>query len=417
MPVTTRQFILKVASPTVCSVASLYLLSSQAVAADENKWLPDSVQIHGFLSQGFIHTSDNNFFGKSDDSISHDFRELGLNGSWKILTDLQVAMQVVWRDAGDTDNGGFRIDYGLANYNLYSSESSLLSIRAGRVPTPLGFYNDTRDVAATRPTILLPQSIYFDINRNLALSADGGYLYGEHRTDYGEFTLNIGMVNPRMDDPDFIFQILATPFGGVQSPGTMEGNTSWVARLGYELERDIGDIRLAVTYGDFRGNYHPIAGAFVQSGSFQLQPLILSAQYNAEKWSLTWEYALRRVDLNNFVPSPDVGFTGQSYYVQGTYKLTDDLEAVVRYDDLIWDVNDPHGHILSEATGGFIPAHSRFAQDWTFGLRYEIFPSLMLSAEYHRINGTGWLSPLENNNFIGATQHWDLYTTMISYNF
>ncbi|MBE0436219.1 MAG: hypothetical protein IBX56_10495, partial [Methylomicrobium sp.] len=61
------------------------------------------------------------------------------------------------------------------------------------------------------------------------------------------------------------------------------------------------------------------------------------------------------------------------------------------------------------------PNHSRFAQDWTLGLRYEILPALNLSAEYHRINGTGWLSNLENPQ--GTTQHWDMYTIMMSYDF
>lgn len=386
------------ASLTVCSF-------SKADNVGEDSWLPESVQIHGFLSQGIIHTSDNNFFGKTDDTVSHDFREIGVNGSWNMLTDLQVAMQVVWRDAGDTDNGGFRIDYGLANYNLFSSESSLLSLRGGRVPTPLGFYNDTRDVAATRPSILLPQSIYFDVNRNQALSADGGYLYGEHRTDFGDFTLNFGAVIPRMDDPDFNFLILNN------SPGSMEGDTSWVGRLGYEWEN--GLVRLAVTYADFEGHYQPKAGAFLQSGQFRFNPLILSAQYSAENWSLTGEYALRRSDLTNFAPRPDIGGTGQSFYIQGTYKLTHALEGIIRYDELIWDIDDRKGELFQKQFGA--PAYSRFAQDWTFGLRYEILPSLMLSAEYHRINGTGWISALENQQ--GTTQHWDLYTTMISYSF
>lgn len=409
MPELTRQYIMGVTSHIACIIALATLQVCEAKDSADDKWLPESVQIHGFLSQGFLHTSDNNFFGNSDDSVSTDFRELGLNGSWKILTDLQVAMQVVWRDAGDTDNGGFRIDYGLANYNLYSSETSLLSIRAGRVPTPLGFYNDTRDVAATRPSILLPQSIYFDVNRNLALSADGGYLYGEHRTDFGEFTLNVGVVDPRMDDPDFNFLVLGN------SPGTMNGDTSWVARLGYEWEHEIGILKLAVTYAGFEGDYRPIDGATLQAGTFRFHPLILSAQYSAEKWSLTGEYAIRRTDLNDFAPRPDFGITGQSYYIQGTYKFTDALEGIIRYDELILDRNDPHGDGFSALTGGFVPNHSRFAQDWTFGLRYEILPSLMLSAEYHHINGTGWISALENPQ--GTTQHWDLYTWMLSYNF
>ena len=388
-----------------CAVISL-CLAGQSYAADSQNWLPESVQIHGFLSQGFIHTSDNNFFGKSDDSISTDFRELGINGSWSLYPNLQFAMQVVWRDAGKTDNSGLRIDYGLASYNVYSSETTLLTLRGGRVTTPLGFYNDTRDVASTRPSILLPQSIYFDVNRNLALSADGGYLYGEHRTEYGDFSLNFGLIIPRMNDPDFKNVLTGS------DPGRMEGDTSWVARLGYEWQS--GLIRLAATYADFEGDYKPSTNSALQPGSWQFNPLILSAQYNAENWSLTGEYALRRAKLQDF-GFPNVAFTGQSFYVQGTYHLTDSLEGIVRYDDLIWDIEDRKGKKLSQASNFTIPGHSRFAQDWTFGLRYEILPSLMLSAEYHHVNGTGWLSALENPQ--GTTQHWNMYLMMMSYNF
>jgi hypothetical protein len=385
-----------------CIAAVGFSTASPAQDLNINKWLPESVQVHGFLSQGFIHTSDNNFFGHSDDSLSTDFRELGINGSWNALPDLQLAMQVVWHDAGQTDEAGLRIDYGLANYNLLSTESTLLAIRAGRVVTPLGFYNETRDVAATRPSILLPQSIYFDRNRNLALSADGGYLYGEHRTEFGDFSFNFGLVIPRTDDPEFVNTILRG------ESGNLEGDTSWVARVGYESPGS--EVRLAVTYADFLSDFHSSEQPLNQ-GSFHFNPLILSAQYNAEKWSLTAEYALRRTRLDFFQLS-DIGFTGQSYYIQGAYRFTDKLEGLVRYDELVQDLDDQYGYRYPTRLG---PPFSRYARDWTFGLRYEILPSLLMSAEYHHINGTGWLSRLENTQ--DEAQRWDMYTFMLSYNF
>ncbi len=61
---------------------------------------------------------------------------------------------------------------------------------------PLGFYNDTRDVPFTRPSILLPQSIYFDRTRKLAIAADGVHLYGEYRSDYGDVSFQAGVVRP-----------------------------------------------------------------------------------------------------------------------------------------------------------------------------------------------------------------------------
>jgi hypothetical protein len=388
-----------------CIAALAFSASSFAQDLNINKWLPDSIQVHGFLSQGFIHTSNNNFFGHSDDSLSTDFRELGINGSWSALPDLQLALQVVWRDAGQTDEDGFRVDYGLASYNLLSTESSQLAIRAGRVPTPLGFYNETRDVAATRPSIFLPQSIYFDVNRNLALSADGGYLYGEHRTDYGEFSFNFGLVIPRTNDPDFMSLILNG------DPGRVEGDTSWVGRVSYNSPGD--EVRLAVTYANFLSDFSSSRQPLNQ-GSFHFNPLILSAQYNAERWSLTAEYALRHTRLD-FVSLPDFAdpaFTGQSYYIQGTYRFTDELEGLVRYDELVWDLDDQYGYRYPDPR---VPHFSRYARDWTFGLRYEILPSLLASAEYHHINGTGWLSRLENPQ--GEAQRWDMYAFMLSYNF
>ena len=385
-----------------CAAAVAFSAASPAQDLKIDKWLPDSMQVHGFLSQGFVHTSDNNFFGHSDDSLSTDFRELGINGSWSARPDLQMAMQVVWRNAGQTDEGGLRIDYGLVSYTFLSTDSSLLTVRAGRVPTPLGFYNDTRDVAATRPSIFLPQSIYFDVNRNLALSADGGYLYGEHRTAFGDFSANVGLVIPRTDDPDFKSILLMGEQGRVQ------GDTTWITRVAYDSPGD--QVRFAVTYAEVLSNFHSSMNSWNQ-GAFHFNPLILSAQYNAEKWSLTAEYALRRTRLD-YVNINDVGFTGQSYYLQGTYRFTDTLEGLVRYDELIWDLDDPYGHNFPDKR---VPPYSRYARDWTFGLRYEILPALRLSAEYHHINGTGWLSQLENP--AGETQRWDMYAFMLSYNF
>ena len=345
--------------------------------------------------------------GETDGDISTDFRELGINGSWRALPDLQLSMQVVYRDAGETDESGFRIDYGLANYSFFSSENSLLGVRAGRVPTPLGFYNETRDVASTRPGIFLPQSIYFDINRNLALSADGGYLYGEHRTDYGDISFDVGVVIPRTDDPDFKNLIAG------QLPGEVIGDASWVTRLNYEWQG--GRVRAAITYIDFNAHYAPDPGTFnLSPGSFKFNPWFFSAQYNAERWSLTAEYAIRRLRFTDFGLFPDIDITGQSFYIQGSYQITSYLEALIRYDDYIVNNKDKKGEKFAAATG--LPAYSRFAQDWTFGLRLEPYPNFLISAEYHRVNGTGWLSPLENP--VGTTkQHWDLYSLLLSYDF
>ncbi len=388
---------------------SLFSLVSDIVKATEEQQifkLPKSVQIHGFLSQGFLHTSDNNLFGRSDDGISVDFRELGINTSWRVIPELQLALQVVWRNAGQTDEAGLRIDYGVADYSFYSSESTLLGIKAGRVPTPLGLYNETRDIASTRPSVLLPQSIYFDRNRNIALSADGGYFYGEQRSDYGDFLLTIGVIKPRTSDPSLKHSILGN------NGGEFIGNASWISRLNYDWQS--GLIQLAITYADFNANYQPSADSTLSAGLLQFNPIIFSAQYNAENWSLTAEYAQRTTRLTNFGVFPDTKTIGESFYIQGTYKFTHYLEGLLRYDQLSVDKSDKNGRKFATRSLTGAPGYSRFAKDLTFGLRVNATSSLLISAEYHRINGTGWLSGLENKTL---TQYWDLYTLLISYDF
>ncbi len=383
--------------------AGLFLLGSSH--ADFS--LPESIQIHGFGSVGYFNTTDNNFFGDTKQSYGDiDFWELGINGSWRPLSNLQFSMQVVSRKAGETDDGDPRIDYGFADYSFISDSENLWGIRAGRVVTPLGLYGDTRDMPFTRPSILLPQSIYFDRNRQLSLSGDGGQLYGEHRSEFGDFFLQINGFMPRVDDSDFV-NTIARKF-----PGEVDGKPSWGGRFTYE--KDGGLLRLAITFGQLNVDYKPRGLVDFEAGTFEFEPLIFSLQYNAERWSLTGEYARRRSQFKDFGPlRPDTEFTGESFYVQGTYRFAPKWEAMMRYDVLYWNDDDRDGKKFEALTG--LPAHSQFAKDLTFGIRWDVTPSVMLRAEYHNIDGTGWISPLENLG--GTKQHWDLFALLVAVRF
>ena len=70
-----------------------------------------------------------------------------------------------------------------------------------------------------------------------------------------------------------------------------------------------------------------------------------------------------------------------------------------------------------------LPRHRFFAKDLTFGLRWEFAQNWLVAAEYHNIDGTGWLSPIDNPGINipparGVSEgHWDLFTLMFSYRF
>ena len=130
------------------------------------------IQVHGFLTQGYFNTTDNRVYGDSQDG-SFDFREIGINASWRASPSVMLAGQLLSRLAGDLDDGSPTVDYALVDWSLMDTERYAFGTMFGRIKNTLGFYNDTRDVAFTRPSIVLPQQVYFDNVRNLLLSADG----------------------------------------------------------------------------------------------------------------------------------------------------------------------------------------------------------------------------------------------------
>ncbi len=370
--------------------------------------LSDTVQLHGFASQAYVSTTANKYFGPSDSSRgSFDFRELGLNLSWQPLPYLQFAGQVGSRKAGTTDDATPRIDYALIDFTPYSSEHSRAGVRAGRYRVPLGFYNQTRDVANTRPSIFLPESIYYDAARQLILALDGGELYGEVRTDAGSFFLEYGMGRVILDD---------------ETKEMARAKTSYVWRAMYEY--DGGRIRLAVTGAD--ANVASFQPPF-SDAKLNLHVYLFSAQYNAENWSLTGEYIPRlQTTLSGVVVPgvpgvypdtslPDIKQTGEAYYFQGTYRIAEDWEALLRYDVQYRDKNDKSGEANAAATG--LPAHSFFTKDKTVGIGWSVRADTKIRAEWHHLDGTSWLSAKENPDPSATKENWDMFALQVSYSF
>ncbi len=382
-----------------------------------NKELPGDLQIHGFASQGYITTSDNDVFGNSDKGGSFGLTEAGLNVSVRPLPKLQLSAQVLSRRAGKGNSGMPRLDYAILDYQLYSYEANQYGIRVGRLKNPFGFYNETRDVAHTRPSILLPQSIYFDRTRNLGLSGDSVQLYGETAIgNLGTFSTQFGVWWPIVSDKDTETSLLAN-----LRQGHLTRQASFIGRGIFETNDK--RLRLGISGIWLNAGYDPHGIADpIRAGSLQFTPIYFSAQYNAERWSITSEYAIRHFNYNNNFGLKGLNgldFFGESYYIQGEYRFTPKWEGFIRYDVLYTNRSDRNGKewVALDPVNRAGQEHSRFAKDITVGLRWNVTPEFMLRAEYHRVNGTGWLSRLDNPTVDATSQHWDLYAIQASYRF
>ncbi len=370
----------------------------------------DDFHVHGFFTQGYFLTSDNNIFGASSDGGSFDFTEAGLNASWTPVADFRLAGQVLFRRAGAGHEHDLELDFGLLDYTIVSTADYRLGTRLGRYKNPYGFYNATRDVLFTRPTILLPQSIYFERTRELALSADGGLLYGEYRGEVGNLSLEFGIGTPRGDNLD-----TELVFVGADYPGETHSKLSYVGQLVYEMEN--GKYRMAVSSARVDIRYDPkfLPPSDLPALKTLFKPVIFSAQYNEDKYSLTSEYAIRSFEQT--IPNSQFSrsITGESYYLQARYRFDENWQAIVRYDVLYNNRDDRDGKKYQATTRR--PAYTQFAKDWTFGLRYNISSSFLIAAEYHYINGAAWLPRQDNPDLDDLEQRWHIFSLAASFGF
>lgn len=392
----------------ITAVLGTVVMGLSANAQSDEQML-DTLQVHGFLSQALVITDDNNFFGHSSrDEGSLEFTEVGLNVSLRPHQDVLVAAQVLSRRAGgESSDAEPKLDYGLIDYQMISNQQRNFGVQLGRIKNPFGFYNQTRDVAFTRPSILLPQSIYFDRTRSMALTGDGVTFYLEERLNNGVIRGQIGLGEPQAgDDLNQTLQLN-------RIAGTFDPQQSAIAQVRYE--HDGGRVVAAVSKAEVKSRIESHQPG-VSDGNFYFTPWVFSLQYNQELWSLTAEYALRRSGLKNFNQSSlNFDTTGESWYLQYTRRFYDDWQWLIRYDSLISNRNDASGKAFE--ANGLGPAHTQFADDITFGLQWTPHPQVMLAGEYHHVDGTGWLPIQDNPDSSATSRRWNMWLFQLSLRF
>lgn len=372
--------------------------------------LGEGLQAHGFISQGMSLTSDNDFGGNSDSGPAWDLREVGANLSWRPAPDWLISGQALARWAGETDNGELRLDYGFVDRTLLADGESQVGVRLGKIKNPIGFYNTTRDVAHTRPGIIMPQSIYPERARNFLLAAPGMSLYGNQEGKNGAVTWLVSVLQPEVDDPEVNYLLLGRDFGG-----HFRGNTSWLGQVMYDW--DGGRWRAGLSLWDYSVDYRPVKvvpPVRPFAGNTDLRSWVLSLEYNSEMWTTTMEYSQIEVDSSDYgIPIVERGNTTEAWYVQLTRRLPTDWQVFVRYDVFYFDKSDHSGEDFASIASA--NPWIRYAKDWTLGVRKDI-DKWSFSAEWHQIDGTAWLSPADTP-YNQQSQKWDLLLLQAAWRF
>ena len=397
-------------SRDICAVLFSSLAWTTLASADDslNDVTPSRYQGYGFLTQGAFYARNNHYFGRNNRRVTFDFREIGLGGNFSVSPRHRVAGLLLSRDAGKTDNNRIRVDHLLLDSKWGRLGDWEISSQLGRAKTPLGLFNETRDVAATRPSILLPQSIYLDNARKLLINSDGLFLRAHQWTADGDTMALLSLASPTgVNNPETEARHL-----GMDHPGHLVAKPSMTARIEH---RHVSGTLLMAQATKSATTYEPTATDNLPDGHIHTAAMWLGAEQTFAPWVLRAEFFRANIQRNRFAPViPD--FTNQvaGWYGEAAYHWSK-TSSFIRYDSSYVDLKDKDGTALAALTGR--PAHDFFSRDWTIGSRLYIASNASLSAEYHYVDGTSWLPVADNPDFKSHNRYWHLFATQFTINF
>lgn len=379
----------------------VFLTGAHQVKAED-----DSVSIHGFVSQGYLKSSDNNFLVESDDG-SFQFNEMGLNFGYDTGGNVKIGAQLFARDLGDIGEDKVTVSWAYGDYKW----RDWLGFRAGIMKLSLGLYNESRDVDSLRTCLILPQSVYNEGFRDVAQGTKGVALYGNVPLGVGgilKYNFNMLDVQVPLDSGTASFIKQRNPkIGEIYS---------------FDFEN--------VFWGDLKW-YTPLEGLLLGVGGYNTKSLwevswshpVLPNTYipldidNKYQRAMTYsiEYTFQNLVLASECQIADRKFSAYpkgsptniydktkstSYYFSAAYRFTEWFEAGTYYS---------YGTADDDGSGD-----ANELTDICLSTRFDITDNMIFKLEAHSMDGLFGAQPGDDGN---TDDKWMLYASKVSYTF
>lgn len=385
------------------------------------------LQINGFVSQGYMQSSGNNFLDPESEDGTFEINEVGLTFNAPISDKLHIGAQILSRDLGPDGNNDLTLDWALGSYRF----ADWFGVRAGKIKLPIGLYNETRDSDFLRPMSFLPQSVYDEMQRSFTTAGYGGSVYGNIGAgDVGDFDYQIFYGQIQVDEDTFLVDAaLKDGFG--QQISNMTGGAANISSLDYDNDHTFAlsliyntpleGLRLGGSYLVSKGKYdvtlnNPLAAinpglAALNNMDFDItgnyDPMyVLSAEYARPSFTVSAEY----MERDNKIAAEGVGVqfapdTSMGWYVMGTVPVPQfsglSLSAV--YEEFYLDKNDKSEDNVTN-----------YRKDFGIGARYDVTPNWLVKAEYHTVKGASLNMDLVNTDLDDS---WSYFIVKTSFNF
>jgi hypothetical protein len=288
-----------------------------------------------------------------------------------------------------------KIDWASGDYRV----NDHFGIRAGKVKTVIGLFNDSQDVDTIFLWILLPQSAYPIDNKSFLLSHLGGEVYGflplgkragklQYNGYAGEASLDLdGGYVKQFTDAGLIFQ--AAPAGK-----TYGGDLRWDAPLrGLTIGASANVLALDGT---------ALGGVLHLPSEFNSDEY---AQFQRGRFYFAGEY--RRVPLDTtlttqagVIPFP---VDGRVWFLMGSYRLSERLQMGAYYSNYV-----------NRALDTTLP--SSYSKDWVLSGRWDFNSYFYAKIEDHFLHGTA-LGYYASTNPAGLKPNSNILAAKIGFSF
>ncbi len=355
-----------------------------------------------------------------------------------------MGIQLLGRDFGTRQRSSVAIDWAYGEYHWRDQ----LGLRAGKIKLPYGFYNQSRDVDMLRTSVLLPQSVYLENDRDLLIAYEGVGLYGNIMLgSLGDldYELSFGALNvPQSGHTDterlFITAGELAEDGVAEAVADMYGLPAdsasatldrvddvelavpWILGGAVIWNTPLSGLRVGTTYmeGDAEasGRYRfdvlldqgTTVPAYIPYSSEVTVDLDLnelftgSLEFHRERWTLASEFSRMRMGK----------ITSVGWYALADYRLNRHWAFQSYFSSYIPDDSNRKGEDF-EAIG--LPDYYAWQNDLALAVRADINDHWLIKFEYHHMDGaalTYWADLPEGDV---ASRRWRVWTAKTTFHF
>jgi hypothetical protein len=345
-------------------IAVLISLSSVVVVAQDL----DNIQIHGFATQGFLFSSQNNYLSMKSSSGSLRWTEGAVSVNDSVSEKLRVGIQLHMYQTGEFGGPNVVVDWASGDYK----GSEQFGLRFGKIKTPAGLFNDSQDVDSLFLWILLPQAMYPVDNRDYELAELGGELYGRlplnDRWGRAQYAVHDG--SSTLDATGGYVEQLAEvglTFPDTPSGSVYGGDVRWaLPKIGLSLGASA--LNDTLDGNGPQGSVH-MPESLTQAYSIQWDRgrLHLAAEY----WRTPF-YLVLNTPMGTMTDLIDQ----RSWYPMVRYELSKRLQ-----------IGGYYSHYVDKAADTSQPEN--YSKDWVVSGRYDFNSYFYGKVEGHFLHGTG----------------------------